>query len=136
MRKNRFVILIAIGIALIVIGAIIFMFLKSTNESEIGQFDLAQYQWEIETFPSDENVGQVNDANTAIEKAKELWIEKFSIIGGQSYNPINGIKIEVSYDSDSDCWHINSTQPSNVLGGVLHAIIRKNGEVVAVWFED
>ena len=97
---------------------------------------MTDYQWEIKTFPSDKNVGQVDDVNTAIEKAKELWVDEFSIIIGQPYNPINGRKIEVSYDSEEECWHINGTLPPNTLGGVTHAIIQKDGKVIAVWHDD
>ena len=45
-------------------------------------------------------------------------------------------KIEVAYDSKEECWHVYSTQSPNVLGGVLHTIIQKNGEVLAVWSDD
>lgn len=131
--KNRIIVLVAIGLALAVIGGAIVMLFNSKKQSAVGEFTLTKYQWEIENFPSDKNVGQVNDSNTAIEKAKELWIEKFSTAGGKPYNPINGKKIEVSYDSEKECWHINGTLSSNVDGAVPQALIQKDGEVLAVW---
>ena len=78
----------------------------------------------------------IDNAQTAVEKAKELWIDKFGTINGQPYNPINGRKIEVSYDSEEECWHIYGTLPPNTLGGVPHVIIRKDGKVIAIWHDD
>lgn len=131
--KNKIIILVAISLVLVVIGGAIFMLFSSKKQPDVGEFDLTKYQWEIENFPSDKNVGQVNDSNTAIEKAKELWIERFNTVGGKPYNPINGRKIEVSYDFEKECWHINGTLPSNVDGAVPQGLIQKDGKVLAIW---
>ena len=136
MRKKLIIYAVIICIVLAVLGGGIFMLFDSNKSYNIKEFSLLNYQWEIETFPSDKNVGQVDDASTAIEKAKELWFEKFSMIGENTYNPINGRKIEVSYDSKEECWHVNGTLQKNTLGGVPHAIIRKNGEGLAIWYDD
>lgn len=135
MRK-KLIVYIVIGIVIGALGGMFFMLCNSNQPHDIKEFSLLDYQWEIETFPSDKNVGQVDDANTAIEKAKELWIEKFSINGGKPYAHVNRGKFEVSYDSKEECWHINGALSTNTLGGVPHAIIRKNGEVIAVWQDD
>lgn len=134
--KNKAMIFMILGLVLAIIAGVIIMQFHSKKQTDVGTFELTKYQWEIENFPSDKNVGQVNDSDTAIEKAKELWIEEFSVIDGKPYNPINGRKIEVSYDSDEECWHINGTLKPDTLGGVPHAIIRKNGNVIAVWHDD
>ncbi len=67
-------------IVLICIVAIIsVLFLKSRSEDvKVESFSMTNYQWEIQTFSTDQNVGEVNDKNTAIEKSKSLWIEKYS----------------------------------------------------------
>ena len=135
MRK-KLIISIAIGTVICALGCMFIILCDSNQPLDIKEFSLLNFQWEIETFPSDKNVGQVDDANTAIEKAKELWIEKFSVIGGKPYDPVDLRKIEVAYDSTEECWHIYGTLPKNTLGGVPHAIIRKNGDVIAVWQDD
>lgn len=99
------------------------------NTPKVKTFCLTEYQWEIQTFSTDRNVGEVNDKNIAIKNAKSLWLEKYSV-------DIPKTKIEVAYDSKEECWHVYSTQSPNVLGGVLHTIIQKNGEVLAVWSDD
>lgn len=128
-------------VVLTVIGGLssmLFLLQKSkvSKAPDVGIFDLTEYQWEIKTFPLDKNIGQVDDKNVAIEKAKSLWLEKYGIDNGQLYNFINGRKIEVAYDFKEECWHIYGTLPQNTLGGVPHAIIRKSGEVLAVWIDD
>ena len=98
------------------LGVMFFMLCNSNQPHDIKEFSLLNYQWEIETLPSDKNVGQIDDANTAIEKAKKLWIEKFSIIDGKPYASANRRKFEVSYDSKEECWHINGALSPNTLG--------------------
>lgn len=127
--KIRVIVLI-IGIVLCVIGCSIIVLHKWEKQSYVNEFNLAEYQWEIEHFSVERNIGQVNDANTAIEKAKDLWIELFR---SKSYDPINGRKILVFYDSSNQCWLIKGTLASNIDGAVPHTLITNAGKVLAVW---
>lgn len=125
--------LIATVLVLAIIGGIIVMIIHSNKHPSIREFDIAKYQWEIENFSSQKNVGQVNDVDTVIQKAKELWIEKYSTVNDQSYDPIKGRKIEVFFDNNSDCWLIKTALLPDTKESVPHAIIRKDGMVIAVW---
>lgn len=131
MKKTLIIIFTVLG--LIFMGGALFMLINLNKYPTVLEFNLVDYEWEATTFSSEKNVGEVNDAKTAIKKAEGLWIEKFSDINGEPYNPINGRKIEVSFDSKNECWHINGTLASNMLGSVPHALIKKNGNVIAVW---
>ena len=135
MRK-KIIVFVAVGIVLATLGGAMIMVFNSNKTVYIGEFDLTNFQWEIETFPSDKNVGQVDNANTAIEKAKELWIEKYSVVAGQPNNPINEKPIKVYFDEKNGCWYVHGTLSRNQVGGVPHAIIQKDGKVVAVWHDD
>lgn len=137
MESKRIILIMVI--VLVVIGVLLSMtFLlqkqKESKELEVGIFDLTKYKWEIDNYPIDKNVGQVDDKNVAVEKAKSLWLEKSYIDNDQMYRFVKEIK--VAYDSEEECWHIYGIVSQNTLGGVLHSIIRKNGEVIAVWIED
>lgn len=117
---------------------------KDYKVIEVKRFDLIEFQWEIEHYPLDKNVGLVDDENIAIEKAKNLWLEwseKYGLDDGQTYQYINKKFIkrrnfEVAYDSKEKCWHIYGTFQPNTLGGVPHSIIRENGDVMAVWVDE
>ena len=122
---------------------------QSTDSSVIdGQktFDMADYQNEIELFASDKNVGMIADEETAIEKAKALWVEEFGGVIGETHDTISDKKLEALFDSKNDCWLIKALPPEPkeesggyikiTLGGGLYAIIQNDGAVVAVWFED
>lgn len=130
--KRKYVILLILALAVIG-GALSILFLlqnqKESNVPDVGIFDLTKYQWEIQTFSTDKNVGEINKKNVAINHAKLLWLEKYNI-------DIHEKKIEVDFDPKEECWHIQSTSSPNTLGGVLHAIIQKNGDVLAVWIDD
>lgn len=134
--KKKAVICMAVIAAIIAVGSTVFMLYRSNQPYEVKTFALSSYQQEIEAFPSDKNVGQIDDADTAVEKAKELWIDAFSAVGEKPYQPAAREKIEVSYDANEECWHVNDIAPTNAFGGVSHAIIQKSGEVVAVWRDD
>lgn len=129
--NKKIIILSVVVIAVIVFGyEIIFFF--NTKNIEVGSFSLLEYQWELETFASDKSVGVIDNSKVAIEKAKEIWIDELSEIGGQPYNPINGSKIEVFYDNENDCWHVRGTLPFRVLGSVPNVIFEydENGIVI------
>ena len=131
--KSKYIVLIMLVVFVVIGGMLSMLFLlqqsKASKAPDVGVFAITEYQWEIENFPVDKNVGQVNDKNVGIEKAKYLWLEKYGI-------SINERKIEVSYDFKEECWHIYGILPPNTLGGVPHSIIRKSGEVLAVWIDD
>lgn len=129
MNKRR----VWIIILFLVAGSAVFIYFKISNEIIVGEFCIETYRWEIENFPSDKNVGQVKNKEVAIQKAKQLWIDEFSTFNNQSYNPVNGKEIEISYDAQNECWFINGTLPSNTKGSVPCAIIDKDGNVLAVW---
>lgn len=118
--------------------------LQKNKEPEVGVFVLTEYQWEIEHYPLDKNVGQVDDKYAAIEKAMPLWLEwseKYGFDDGQTYQDIyekfiKRREFEVAYDSKEKCWHIYGTFQPNTFGGIPHSIIRENGEVIAVWVDE
>ena len=132
MKKTRASIAIVLVLA---VGVGTTVFLATSRKDDVGDFQLSDYQWAIDSFPYDRNVGSVETSAVAIEKAKELWMERFGEINGKPNNPINGRKIEVSYNAESECWHVNGTLPPRVFGGVPHALIQKDGKVLAVWHD-
>ncbi len=130
--KKKFIIVTIVCVVIAILGGIVVL-LFSSNKPNVGQFDLSNYQWAIDKFPLDKNVGKVDNAETAIEKAKEVWIEKFNTINGETYNPINGKPIKVYFDSKNDCWYLHGALPKNWIGGVPGILIKSNGDVLAVW---
>ena len=52
---------------------------EESNTSKVETFCLTKYQWEIQTFSEDQNVGEVNDENVAIKNAKSLWLKKYNV---------------------------------------------------------
>ena len=106
---------------------------EESDTISIETFSITNYQCEIRVFSVDKNVGEIHDKDCAIKIAKSLWLEKYDR-DIERYIP--GSEIKIAYDSQEDCWHIYNTTPPNILGGIYHAILRKNGEVIAIWAED
>ena len=99
------------------------------NKPKGETFCLSEYQWEIQTYSIEQNVGEVKGKNVAIKIAKSLWLEKYGV-------DLPEKKIKVAYDTEEECWHVYSTPSPNTLGSVLHVIIQKNGNLLAVWIDD
>lgn len=112
----------------------IFVMVLQSSETPVPEFSSSSdVQFGLFYFPSDKNVGEILDADTAIEKAKALWIEEFSTRNGKPYNPINDLPIEANYDTEEAYWIVNGTLPDDCLGSVPIAIIAPDGDVSAVW---
>lgn len=97
---------------------------------ELGEFELDDYRWELENFPSSLSVGDVPDAKTAWLKAKDIWIEEYA-----PYNPFAHLEeiITVLYDARNECWLVKTKLRSDYLGATPRVILEKNGKVLAVW---
>ena len=130
MKKRNIV--IAIFVTVIMLGEVITMFSGCRNKQEILEFNLRDYQWEIENFPSEENVGKVDNLNTAIEKAKYLWSKALNSKVDLSKSTK---KTKVYYDTLNECWLVTGTLPKRIDGSVPCALIEKDGRVLAVWMD-
>lgn len=106
--------------------------LDNSCEKEITTvypFDISDYSWELEKCGYQKNVGPVTTKNIAIDKAKQLWKERF----GNIYE-INDLPIAVAYDEKSECWRVNGTLQDDIENGAVPcALITKDGDVLAMW---
>ncbi len=139
MKKKYIVLCIALVLASIsLMLSVLFLLQKieDNKELEVGEFDLTYFQWEIETFPYEKNVGPIDNADVAIEKARSVWLERY---GNNKYLHDNFDKwgrFQVDWDPLEECWYVHSVPPPDWVGGVSNVIIRKNGDVIAVWPDD
>ena len=132
MSKKASITLKAVGVLLL--SAVILWQVKIAEDPEgaVRECDIATFQREIEEFPFEGNVGPVPDAEIAVTKAKELWLEKYGVINGKPYDPTGGRPIMIGYDAKNDCWVVNGTLPKNAFGVVPFAIIQGDGTVLAM----
>ena len=128
-RRIKYTVFCLIVIVVIILITL-FLFKKSNYDNlNVGTFSLIEYEWEISNYQSNINVGKLSNKVLAIEKTKSLWNKKYNI-------DTDKLQIKISFDSEENCWHIYNITPSNTLGGVYHAIIRMNGDVIAIWVDD
>ena len=126
MRKR---ILFAVILCLVVVFLYFLGFQKFTTE----EFNMLDYENEIEMYSSDKNVGEITDKKTAKQKAKELWCEEYSFIEQNTLSLVNAENINVLYDDKNDCWHIYGVVPKKFDGASPHALIKSSGEVLSIW---
>lgn len=117
-----------ITVIFIVTACLIFAALNIKMNSK-SEFDLSDYSYMIETFPSDCILGKIENARDAKLKAKELFQDTFS-----EKDLI--ILYQASYDKRTDTWLISSNKIIAKFGGSAYAVIKGfNGEVLALWHE-
>ena len=128
MLKRKYIFLFAI-ILITLIGVVIILIIKN-RAPDVKSFDVSQYQYYIDTYPSDKSVGSILDAKDVIVKAENFWIEKYG----------NGVKkkkpYQVFYDEKNGVWLVKGSLPPNMDGGVPHILIENStGDVLAVWHD-
>lgn len=106
------------------------MIIIQNKTPNVKGFEFNDYQYYVDSFPSEENVGNIIDAKDAIKKAEKIWIKLY----GESIKKEK--PYQVFYDEDNGIWLIQGTLRSNMKGGVANILIQnKTGKVLAVWHE-
>lgn len=140
MKINETVKKIAIFIFTGTLLVVVFMMVHNMRNVDqiktIGTFDISDYQTEITAHGYKRNMGEVPNAETAINCAKELWVERW----GEYGLPDEGEEIKVFYDESERCWLIVTDRTlwakrfrKNYTGVNPYALIHMDGEVLAVW---
>lgn len=118
-------------ILIVFIGGILVMVLQNKNESlEIKALDVNDYQYYIDNFSTEENLGSISDVEDAIMKAETIWIKMYGkrVKKEKPY--------QVFYDEKNKIWLIQGSLQSNMMGGGANILIEDStGKVLAIWHE-
>ena len=106
---------------------------SKSQTNKVLEFSLSDYWGIVADFPYEGNVGEVATPEVAIEKAKILWKERYRDLYMEDNCPI-----VVAYDVENACWRVNGTledlEGYEVVGAVPQALIKTNGQVLALWY--
>ena len=128
MSKRKRIVLLVLIVAILIGG--VCMIIIQNKTPNVKEFEFNDYQYYVDSFPSEENVGNIIDAKDAIKKAEKIWIKLY----GESIKKEK--PYQVFYDEDNGIWLIQGTLRSNMKGGVANILIQnKTGKVLAVWHE-
>lgn len=124
-RKNLTIVIVTLIIILI---AVILFVVISNRKTDVKTFNLSDYQLYIDNSTSKENVGPIQDKKDALEKAENLFIEKYGI----------RVKLqrpyEVFYDEETNVWLIMGSLRRGWDGGTACVLIQADtGDVLAIW---
>ena len=93
-------------------------------------YDARKYSSWINRYPDGKNVGHIENAKDAVNKAITLWNEEqdgFGSVYRQHYHTY--------YDSEQGVWRIVAFPPENAFGAIHYVLMKDDGTVLAVWFE-
>ena len=103
---------------------------KQNNSPDVRTFVVSDYQYYIESFPSEENLGSISNAKDAAIRAETIWIKTYGkcVKKEKPY--------QIFYDAQNEVWLIQGSLRSNMMGGVANILIENDtGKVLAVWHE-
>ena len=126
-RKVLFIFLLVLFMAFI--GGILVVIIKNKSP-EIKTFEVSEYQYYIDNFSSEDNLGFISDSKELLKKVEVIWIKQYGerIKKQKPY--------QVFYDEANGIWLVRGTLRSNVLGGVANILVDNDtGKVLAVWHD-
>lgn len=126
-RKGLFIFVLVFLITFI--GGIFMVIIK--NESPgIKTFEVSEYQYYIENFSSEDNLGFISSSKDLLKKVEVIWIKKY----GERIK--NQKPYQVFYDEKNGIWLVQGTLRSNMMGGVANILVDNDtGKVLAVWHD-
>ena len=126
-RKVLFIFLLVFFIAFI--GGILVVIIKNKSP-EIKSFEVSEYQYYIDNFSSEDNLGFISDSKELLKKVEVIWIKQY----GERIK--NQKPYQVFYDEANGIWLVHGTLRSNMLGGVANILVDNDtGKVLAVWHD-
>lgn len=126
-RKVLFIFLLVLFIAFI--GGILVVIIKNKSP-EIKTFEVSEYQYYIDNFSSEDNLGFISDSKELLKKVEVIWIKQYGerIKDQKPY--------QVFYDEANGIWLVHGTLRSNMMGGVANILVDNDtGKVLAVWHD-
>lgn len=126
-RKVLFIFLLVFFIAFI--GGILVVIIKNKSP-EIKSFEVSEYQYYIDNFSSEDNLGFISDSKELLKKVEVIWIKQY----GERIK--NQKPYQVFYDEANGIWLVHGTLRSNMMGGVANILVDNDtGKVLAVWHD-
>lgn len=126
-RKVLFIFLLVLFIAFI--GGILVVIIKNKSP-EIKTFEVSEYQYYIDNFSSEDNLGFISDSKELLKKVEVIWIKQY----GERIK--NQKPYQVFYDEANGIWLVHGTLRSNMMGGVANILVDNDtGKVLAVWHD-
>ena len=126
-RKGLFIFLLVLFIAFI--GGILVVIIKNKSP-EIKSFEVSEYQYYIDNFSSEDNLGFISDSKELLKKVEVIWIKQY----GERIK--NQKPYQVFYDEANGIWLVHGTLRSNMMGGVANILVDNDtGKVLAVWHD-
>ena len=126
-RKVLFIFLLVLFMTFI--GGILVVIIKNKSP-EIKTFEVSEYQYYIDNFSSEANLGFISDSKDLLKKVEVIWIEQY----GERIK--NQKPYQVFYDEANGIWLVHGTLRSNMMGGVANILVDNDtGKVLAVWHD-
>ena len=119
------------SIILVLFSVVLNVFITGSSKQTNKNFSINDYDYFIENFEGNVCVGEIKNADIAIEKAETIFLEKY-VRTVDKYRPY-----EAYYDKKNNCWLVKGTLKkklfTNVKGGTPAVIFDAAGNILALW---
>lgn len=127
-KINKACIIIAIFILIIACLGVAFIAIIKNKSPDIKSFDVNEYQYYINNFSVEDNLGLITDSKDLLKKVEAIWIKTY----GRHVK--NQKPYKIFYDKENSVWLVHGTLQSNISGGVAYILVDNNtGDVLAIW---
>ena len=124
MKKHKNLVIFII-VAVFLSGAVL---LLPVRDFKVESFSIDEYEYYTSGFSSGRVLGPIDDANTAVSKAKEVWREVYG-------NTVTiGKSCSVLFDEENQIWLVHCRVPIlNWKCGPYILMQKSDGRVLALW---
>ena len=130
-QRKKFVfalVLVLVLFALCIGGGV--MLLLRDKPTNVEAFDVSEYQYYIDNFPAQDELGDIIDTEDLLKKVETIWIK---IYGEEikSQKPY-----QVFYDEKNSIWLVHGTLQFDMMGGVANILVDNDtGKALAIWHD-
>ena len=127
-KRNTFFPFLLVLFIAFVAGTLVVVNRNKLPETKV--FDVSDYQYYIDKFPSKDSLGDISDSKDLLNKVEVIWINKYGE-RTKKQKPY-----QVFYDKANGIWLVQGTLRSNMTGGVANILVDNNtGRVLALWHD-
>lgn len=128
-KKKTVIIAFCIVSIAVLVGVVLMKFLNAKTPV-VQDFEISEYQYYLDNFPSNKTLGPILKAEDAVKKAEEIWVELYGL----------QVKREkpyrVFFDAKNEIWLVTGSLRFYSVGGVANILIQcDTGSVLAVWHD-
>ena len=130
MRCKKIVIIVLCVVSAALLAGVVLMKFLNAKTPVVRDFEISDYQYYLDNFPSSKTLGPILNAEDAIKKAEKIWVEVYGLQVKREK------PYQVFFDAKNEIWLVTGSLRFYSAGGVANILIQRDtGSVLAIWHD-